>query len=236
METSSPQSSKPLHAMPFIRIELAMMTVRDGVLHVLLAQREASPYAGQWALPGGVLRIDLDADLEAAAQRVAMERLGVRLPYLRQQSTVGAATRDPRAPWALSVVYRALVPLENFTAEPGKRIDALRWVPVSEASVDQELAFDHATLIAQAVAATRLEVQNLELPQGYLPDEFTLGELQSACEALLGRRLDKSSFRRRLDDAGCVAEVPGAMRTGAFRPAQLYRLTPSGNKSHVVPR
>ncbi|MDC8786235.1 NUDIX hydrolase [Roseateles koreensis] len=210
--------------MPFVRIELAVMSVLNDALHVLLIKREQAPYAGSWALPGGVLRIDIDKDLEAAAQRVAQERLGVSLPYLRQQCAEGSAIRDPRAPWALSVVYRALVPLGSFEAEPGKRVEALKWVPVEEAMADQTLAFDHAQLIDQAVASTRAEVQNLQLPAGYLPAEFTLGELQSMCEALLGRRLDKSSFRRRLDDAGVVSEVPGAMRTGAFRPAQLHRL------------
>ena len=200
------------------------MSVLNDALHVLLIKREQAPYAGSWALPGGVLRIDLDKDLEAAAQRVAQERLGVALPYLRQQCAEGSAIRDPRAPWALSVVYRALVPLDSFAAEPGKRVEALKWVPVEEAMADQALAFDHTQLIAQAVASTRAEVQSLQLPAGYLPAEFTLGELQAMCEALLGRRLDKSSFRRRLDDAGVVIEVAGSMRTGAFRPAQLYCL------------
>ena len=58
-------------------------------------------------------------------------------------------------------------------------VDALRWVPVSEASVDQQLAFDHATLIAQSIASTRPEVQNLALPPGSLPDEFTRGKVHA---------------------------------------------------------
>jgi len=224
MTTASPQMSVPLHEMPFVRLELAVMTVIDGTLNVLLAKREQAPYAGFWALPGGVLRIDLDANLEAAAQRVATERLGLTLPYLRQQCAVGAASRDPRAPWALSIIYRALVPLDSFAAEPGKRIEALKWVPVGDTVANGTIAFDHGALIAQAVAAARAEVQALVLPGGFLPEQFTLGELQTSCEALLGRRLDKSSFRRRLDDAGCVVELAGAVRTGAFRPAQLYQL------------
>ncbi len=213
-----------LYPMPFVRIELAAMTVLGGELCVLLARRQQAPYAGRWALPGGVLRIDLDKTLDAAAQRVAGERLGVGLPHLRQQCAVGAATRDPRAPWALSVVYRALVPEAAFAPQPGKRIEALKWVAVDDAINDPQLAFDHGQLIAQAVGAMRVEVQALDLPAGYVPDEFTLSELQASCEALLGRRLDKSSFRRRLQDAGCVQEVRGALRTGAYRPAKVYRL------------
>ncbi len=191
---------------------------------LLLAKREQAPHAGQWALPGGVLRVDLDVDLKAAAQRVAQERMGVSLPYLRQQCIVGAAARDPRAPWALSVVYRALVPLASFKATLGKRIEALRWVAVDSLADAGKLAFDHSQLIARAVESTRAEVDRLELPTGYLPDTFTLGELQASCEALLGRRLDKSSFRRRRNDAGCVEEVAGVTRTGAFRPALIYTL------------
>jgi ADP-ribose pyrophosphatase YjhB (NUDIX family) len=151
------------------------------------------------------------------------ERLGLELPFLRQLCAVGGPTRDPHAPWALSVVYRALVPAEKLDPSAGKRVEALTWRPVDEAVSDKGLAFDHAALIGQAVEATRAEVDALELPFGFLPAEFTLGELQATCEQLLGRRLDKSSFRRKLADRDLVEASEGAMRGGAFRPAQLYR-------------
>ena len=96
------------HAMPFTRVEVAVMALVDGGLQVLLARRAEAPHAGAWALPGGVLRIDLDGNLDDAARRVMRERLGVDLPFLRQIQAVGGPTRDPRAPWALSLVYRAL--------------------------------------------------------------------------------------------------------------------------------
>lgn len=209
--------------MPFTRIELAVMSIVDGRLAVLLGKRTAAPHEGQWALPGGVLRIDLDATLESAAQRVADERLGVQLPFLRHLTAVGGKLRDARAPWALSIAFRALLPIEAIDPKAGKRLEALRWVPVDEAMQDASLAFDHAGLIGSAAEATRHEIDQLELPFGFLPDKFTLGELQEICEQLLGRRLDKSSFRRRLDDRGIVEAVPGEMRTGAFRPAQLFQ-------------
>lgn len=211
------------HPMPFVRMELAVLSIVDERLSVLLGRRAQAPHAGHWALPGGVLRIDLDEDLEAAAQRVASERLGSALPFLRQLSAVGGRSRDPRAPWALSVVYRALLPVESLELLPGKRLEQLEWRPADEAAADPGLAFDHAALVGDAVAATRREIDGLDLPFGFLPAQFTLGELQACCEAILGHRLDKSSFRRRLDDRDLLEPVPGAMRTGAFRPAQLYR-------------
>ena len=209
--------------MPFTRIELVIMSIVGGSLTVLLGKRAETPHKGRWALPGGVVRIDLDKDLEAAAQRVAGERLGVTLPYLRQLLAVGSKTRDSRAPWALSIVYRALIPVEAINPQAGKRIEAIRWGKIDDAMNDAKLGFDHADLIRSAAEATRAEVERLDLPFGFLPDAFTLGELQACCEAILGRNLDKSSFRRRLDDRELLEPVPGEMRTGAFRPAQLYR-------------
>jgi 8-oxo-dGTP diphosphatase len=223
MTTERPHSSSKQHPMPFTRLEIAVMSLVDGGLQVLLARRAEAPHAGKWALPGGVLRIDLDRSLDTAARRVMNERLGLELPFLRQLCAVGGPTRDPRAPWALSVVYRALVPAEQLEPSAGKRIEALAWRPVEDAIGDKQLAFDHAALIGQAVKVTREEVEALELPFEFLPQEFTLGELQATCEHLLGRRLDKSSFRRRLSDRDLVEPVEGAMRGGAFRPAQLYR-------------
>jgi hypothetical protein len=108
--------------------------------------------------------------------------------------------------------------------QAGKRIAALAWRPVVHAMADKSLAFDHAALVSRAVETTRAEVEQLDLPAGFLSEQFTLGELQACCEQLLGRRLDKSSFRRRLSDRELVEPVEGEMRTGANRPAQVYRL------------
>lgn len=209
--------------MPFTRLELAVLTVVGGRLAVLLGRRAEPPHKGKWALPGGVLRIDLDRDLEAAAQRVAVERLNVAVPFLRQLRAIGGPLRDPRASWTLSIAYRTLVPVSALAPIAGKRLAALRWEVADVAALDSKLAFDHANVVRVAVEATRDEIERLDLPYTFLPERFTLGELQASCEAILGRHLDKSSFRRRLDERGVLEPLAGEMRTGAFRPAQLYR-------------
>lgn len=212
------------YEMPFTRLELAVLAVADGRLRVLLGRREGEPFRGRWALPGGVLRIDLDADLEAAARRTARERLNAEVAEPVLLTAVGARRRDPRAPWSLSIVFRVLVRPEALGARAGKRLGELRWTDVDEAAASGTLAFDHAALVARAAAATREETDRLDLPRGLLPESFTLGELQQLCEAVLGRPLDKSSFRRRLADREAVAPVEGVFRGGANRPAQVYRL------------
>src|SRR6185369_8605347 len=117
-----PRAYKP-YPMPFTRIELVVLSIVDGGLAVLLGKRAEAPHAGCWGLPGGVLRIDLDGNLEAAAQRVAGERLGVGLPFLRQVVAVGGKDQDERAPWALSIAYRALLPVDSFDPKAGKRVE-----------------------------------------------------------------------------------------------------------------
>jgi 8-oxo-dGTP diphosphatase len=214
-----------IHPMPLVRVDVALLALREGALHVLLGLREEEPFANQLGLPGGVLRIDLDASLEAAARRVAQERLLVELPNLDQVGAVGEPARDPRAPWAISIVYRSLVDAERLAVEPGKRVAALDWVPVDRAQRDRKLAFDHARLIGMAVDAARREVLDMNFPPGWLPVTFTLGELQALSQAVLGEPLDKVTFRRRIEARGLVEPVEGEMRAGgAHRPAQVYML------------
>ncbi len=217
--------AKKMHPMPFTRIEVVVLSIIDSRLHVLLAKRAEAPYAGKWALPGGVVRIDLDGSLESAAKRVVAERLGMELPDMEQLCAVGGPKRDPRAAWALSIVFRALVRIDKISANPGKRIKSLTWCPVSEAATDRSLAFDHADLIERAVKTTRAQTNAMKLPAGLLEKQFTLSDLQTTCEQILELKLDKSSFRRKLDSRDLVVPVAGATKGGAFRPAQLYRLT-----------
>jgi ADP-ribose pyrophosphatase YjhB (NUDIX family) len=226
MKSATEVQTLQKHPMPFVRMELVLLAVSGEELQVLLSHREEAPFKGRWGLPGGVLRIDLDASLEDAAQRVASERLNRTLPNLQQVAAVGGAMRDPRAPWAMSVVYRSLVHPDIETS-PGKRVQALKWRNVEDVFKATDLAFDHAALVAQAVTATRIEVRAFRFAPGWLPPEFTLSELQTISQTVLGEKLDKVTFRRRIEVASIAQPLVGKMRTGgAHRPAQLYQLLP----------
>lgn len=217
----------PIYPMPLVRIEIALQTLVEGGLATLLIRREQPPYKDRWALPGGVIRIDQDQDLDAAARRVARERLGIAPPYLSQLCAVGSAGREPRAAhdWGLSVVYRALAPAGTIAPVAGKRVAGLRWVSADEPMTAAQLAFDHGAIVARAIAATREQTAALNFPTGFIPDRFTLGALQRLCEEVLGTAIDKSSFRRKLRDRELVEPVAGEQeRGGAHRPSAIYKL------------
>lgn len=211
------------YPMPFVRVELVVLCVMEAKPYVLLSQRQEAPNKGEWGLPGGALRIDVDQSLKTAAQRVAWERLTCSLPNLAQLVSVGGVSRDPRAPWALSVVYRSLV-RPGVPAVPGKRVDALEWRPVDKVVRAGSLAFDHSELVEQAIEAVREEIAGFRFPKGWVQEPFTYGDLQALSESVLGQRLDKVTFRRRLDALGIAQAIDGQYRSGGpFRPAQLYR-------------
>lgn len=190
-------------------------------LAVALQVRPNAPFAGMAALPGGYVRADADADLAAAARRVLAAKLAIAVDglFLEQLCTVSGAHRDPRG-WSASVVYYALVPEAQLSAQHGERLGLAR--------VDAlpPLAFDHGDIVAQAVARLRSKTGYSNLPGFLLPPTFTLPELQDVYERVLGRRLDQSVFRRRMDELALIEPVPDGFRTGGrHRPAQLYRLS-----------
>lgn len=209
---------------PLITVDVALFTLVGAELRVLLARRANAPFRDRWALPGGFLLPDQDTSLEEAAMRVLANKVGVRVRQLGQVVTVSGATRDPRG-WSLSTVFSALLPFEEVPAVAGAKTAQIDWV--DPAAHGLALAFDHVALLERALAALRDKVERKTLPLHLMPDRFTLTDVQQACEAILGRKLDKGSFRRQIKDDASLVELPGEYRTGPQRPARLYARSPS---------
>ncbi len=206
---------------PLVTADVALFGL-DGndALRVLLVHRTEAPEAGRWALPGGVLDPERDADIEATARRAFADRLRPELPYLEPVHVASGGRRDPRG-WSLSVVFAALERCDQVKTEIANRIDGFDWVD-PDAAVKRRLAFDHASHVRHALAALREKVARRALPLHLLPERFTLSHLQRACEAVLGEPLDKSAFRRRLKDSAELVPTDDWAR-GHQRPAQLFR-------------
>jgi len=99
MPNQRPDSGRHDFPRPFTTVDVLIFTVIDDALKLLLVQRPSDtsePFPGQWALPGGFVDVDLDADLEACARRKLREKTGVASPYLEQLGSWGGAARDPR--------------------------------------------------------------------------------------------------------------------------------------------
>lgn len=199
-------------------VDVVLLTLKDSLLHVALLKRDHPPFAGVLALPGGYVNPEEDADTHDAAERMLRVKTGIASPYLEQLSTFSGRGRDPRG-WSISVVYYALVNAEVIvqSGHPG----------VVMAAVGQlkGLPFDHQQIIEAATRRVRNKSSYSSLPVYLCGDTFTLPQLQSVYEAILGEVVNKVSFRRKIEELDMLEPVEGAMETGkANRPAQLYRL------------
>lgn len=200
---------------PIATVDIVVFTLVDDELRVALYERPNEPFAGLAGLPGGYVRIGEDADLDAAARRVLRDKADLRGAHLEQLATFSGADRDPRG-WSLSAAYLAVVPVDQVRGGPGLRL-------VSPSS-RRGLPFDHGRIVAAALERVRSKSVYSTLPAFLLPPEFTVAELRDVYQLVLGvDRLDLAGFRKKILDLGVIEPVEGARRTGAHRPAQLYR-------------
>jgi ADP-ribose pyrophosphatase YjhB (NUDIX family) len=221
----------------FVGVDVALLTVMDGGLGVLLVRRSKSPYAGDWSLPGVFMRPQIDLSLGQAAERALEEKLGIRGDVqLEQLGTWHSVGRDPRG-WVVSVVYYAMlseVAINRYIAL-AKAVAAL--VPIkscdSETMLDFRLlgrdgsgrgAFDHEEIVRYLVRSIRDDAGNaMDLAFKAIETEFALKSLQHAYEAVRGRRVNKDSFRRAMVTRGYVVPVNKWEKGVGHRPAQLFR-------------
>jgi len=205
---------------PAVTVDIVIFTIRESCLQILLIQRGEEPFKGSWALPGGFVRIQ--ESLEEAASRELEEETGIGQAYLEQLYTYGEPERDPRDR-VITVAYFALIPPdEPIRTEGSSDVAQAAWFPME---VLPSLAFDHAEIACYALRRLRYKLEYTAVGFELLPDQFTLSELQTAYEIILGEQLDKRNFRRRILEAG-VIEATAGMRTGEGRPARLYRYRP----------
>ena len=214
-DTYDPADFPPLA----VTVDLVLMTVNEGRLGVLLQRRSEAPHRGEWALPGGFVRID--ESLDAAARRILVDKAGLGDAWLEQLYSFGDPGRDPRMR-IVTIAYFALVPTADLTAAL-KDNDELTMAPLDALPA---LAFDHAAIVDHAAARLRGKLDYAPIAFALLPPLFTLRALQDVHEAILGTNLNTPAFRRRMLDKGWIEGSGEREEGGAFRPAELFRIKP----------
>ncbi len=214
---------------PSVTIDVVIFTLIERELHVLLVQRKRWPYEGFWAIPGGF--INMDESLEQAARRELEEETGVRDVYLEQLYTFGDPQRDPRTR-VISVAYMALVRAEAQHLRVSDESHAVRWFPVR--ALPEALAFDHEQVLSYAIGRLRSKLEYTTLAFQLLPELFSILELKHTYEQILGEKLDKGNFYRKIKESGLLEETTH-VREGRGRPTRLWRFRTdrSGDKQFV---
>lgn len=219
---------------PSVTVDVAPMTAADGALHALLVRRADHPHKGRWALAGGF--VGTKESLDDAAARVLETKAGLSGIFLEQLYTFGGVDRDPRTR-VITVAYYALVDearLRRTKVDLGGVVVARLDVPwkgetggrvraLDAQGRDLPLGFDHADMLGLVVKRLRGKLEYAPIGFQLLPRRFTLRQLQKVHEAVLGRKLNKDSFRRSVLARELVAATGVMEKDVPYRPAELYR-------------
>ena len=212
---SAPRRRPGAQDHPWVAVDVVVFTIDEGDLLALLIKIKSGPNAGRWAFPGGL--VGIRESLEGAARRELSEKTGVADIYMEQLCTFGAPDRNP-VHRVVSVAYFALVPHKGLYLRCSPKYAEIGWFPVRSLP---PLAYDHGEVAATALARLRSKLGYTNIAWSLLPEAFTLGELQEVYEVILGRKLDRRNFRKKVLSLGVVRAAAGKRR-GAHRPAQLY--------------
>lgn len=187
------------------------------LLKVMLIQRNIPPFKGEWALPGGFVRVE--ESLEAAALRELREETGIENVFLEQLYTFGSINRDPRER-VVTVAYYALVNLSEHRIKATTDASDAAWFPLVELP---RLAFDHDQILATALLRLKGKVRYEPIGFELLPKKFTLSQLQKLYEIILGQKLDKRNFRKKILKMNLLIELDEIQKDVSHRAARLYQ-------------
>jgi 8-oxo-dGTP diphosphatase len=207
-----------------VTVDIVILTMSGGRLHVLLVQRGVAPFKGMWAVPGGFKRPNETLD-EAAKRELAQETGVDSASLLTQFGAYGDPDRDPRMN-VVTVAYLAVLRDVGAVVAGSDAADAAL-IPVSEALNGKiELAFDHAKIVRDAVERVRVDLDLTGIATAFVGPTFTLAELRAVYEAVWGVHLDGANFRRSvITEDGWVIPTGRRARPGApgGKPAELFR-------------
>ena len=200
-----------------VQVVLAVvLQVRDGLLQALLWERGREPYAGAWALPGGLL--GEDETLEGSIRRHLAAKVDVReVAHLEQLGSWSDPRRSPGRR-ELATAFLGLVPAD---VDPQLPPDT-DWHPVDELP---PLAFDHGEIVLAGRERLRGKLSYTNAGFALAPPTFTISELRDLYAAALGHDLSATNLKRVLLRRD-VLEPTGARREpgrAGGRPAEVYR-------------
>ena len=195
----------------YVTVDVCIFAIKDDKFKVLLTKRSIPPYKGVRALPGAFVK--KEETLEEASIRVLKEKAGIyENLYLEQLYTYGEIKRDPRGR-VITIAYFALVDPEKIKISENAAWHSVYKLP--------KLAFDHKKIVKYAHQRLKYKMEYTAIALDILPELFTLTELQNFYELVLGEKLDKRNFRKKITSMGIVKPTD-KYKLGVHRPARLY--------------
>jgi 8-oxo-dGTP diphosphatase len=199
-----------------VSVDCVIFGFDENELKVLLIRCDMEPYVGMWSLVGEM--VDQHETLDEAANRILYNQTGLSNLFMEQVFTFGKIDRHPTGR-VVSVAYYSLVKIEDYNCLDGAEYNEAHWHDINE--LDQ-LAFDHNEILMTCLERLRRQVR--EEPVGFelLPEKFTLSQLQNLYERILGMKLDKRNFRKKILKMKLITDLNEYQTNVAHRPAKLF--------------
>ena len=206
-----------------VAIDCVVFGFKDNELKILIQQRNFEPFQGVWSLMGGFVRAD--EDIDEAARRVCKELTGLKDVYMRQVGTYGKVDRDPGAR-VVSIAYCVLIDIDRYN-EQLNMMNNSYWENITTLP---DMFFDHKDMIRDALKLLQRKVSREPVGFNLLPPLFTLTQLQTLHEAILGEKMDKRNFRKRVVEMNFIEKTDQVDKTSSRRGASLYHFNSSEYK------
>lgn len=198
-----------------ISVDCVILGFENDELKVLLIQSDLEEYKDRWTLLGDLVK--LDEDLTSASYRVLKERTGLDDVYLEQVYTFGDVQRHP-AGRVITTAYYSLVNIKDHQLKLAH--NQLHWHSVNETN---NLAFDHQKILDTCIKQLQDRIMDHPIVFNLLPEKFSLRELQSLYEAILGTKLDRRNFRKKFFLMEWLVDIDEYEQDVPHRPGKLYR-------------
>lgn len=226
---------------PSVSVDLVIWGFLEGELKVLLRKVRG---IDEWLLPGGWIR--KDESLQAAAFRTLHTRIGLDGLFLRQFYTSGEPDRPKsfenlllRQPgWrefvtslageekafliggVFSIGFYTVVDFEKVDLTPDFKTNEYRWSNVAKLP---PLHAGHDDMLNYALKSLRREVNYMPVIYNFLPEEFTMTELQTLYETILGRSQDRRNFHSKMMASGMLERLENSAVINSDKSSWLYR-------------
>jgi len=194
---------------PSVTVDVAVCTVMDSALKVLLIKRALPPFLDQWAIPGGFVDVEKKETLAETALKMLSRETNVSGIYLEQLKTYGAPERDPRLR-VITVAYFALAAPDKITDQmliPNDDARELAWFDLRK--LPAKLAFDHKQILGELRQRLAGKISYTPIAFSLVPRNFTWSDLEKVYEIVLDEPLITPNFRRKIKAMYHIKELKG---------------------------
>ena len=212
------EKNNPLYKNIGIHLITSIFTVEDGIVKVLLIQRKNEPFKNMWALVGGALYNN--EEIECGVKREIREKTGIEDIDLYFSNYFSDVERSP---------IMRMVALGFIGIVDNKKMDIIKdTLKTSNAdwfSIDNipDLAYDHNKIINDSLEKLKELILDTNILKVLFSSEFTIPELQSVYEIILGYDLDRRNFRKKLLLDNLIVDTNKYKNYKGNKPAKLYK-------------